>query len=154
MKNLLVYKIIILIIGFVSLFLLYTGDIYMYENLSIKFLSPSLWCGIGLWILFLINAIILTIKMNKNENDKFLKLRNIFRNIVLLVLITILLVYKMGNGVLNLYKVSHKNFNMSIYIVFAITFVSYLITTIIINRKEDNEKLNKKNTKTKKNKKN
>lgn len=145
MKKMLLYKIIIITLGVLSIICLYTGDIYMYENLSIKFLSPVLWCGIILWFLFLINASVLTIKINKNEKDKYLKIRNIVRNIVLLILMTVLLIYKIGNGVLSLYKMSNKVFNNWIYVIFALTFIICLVINIMVNHREDTVKKDKNN---------
>lgn len=136
-KKLLIYKIIIILLGFSSLCLLYTQKIYIYEKISIKTFSVGMIIGIILWIIFLINATILVFIVNKND-EKYLKLRNIQRNIVLLLLITMILIYRVGNGILTLYKLKGTSFRIMIYVIFGIIFLTYVIMTIVINKQEVN----------------
>lgn len=136
-KKLLIYKIIIILLGFSSLWLLYTQKIYIYEKISIKTFSIGMIIGIILWIIFLINATILVFIMNKND-EKYLKLRNIQRNIVLLLLITMILIYRIGNGILTLYKLKVTSFRIMIYVLFGLIFLTYVIMTIVINKQEVN----------------
>lgn len=136
-KKLLIYKIIIILLGFSSLCLLYTQKIYIYEKISIKTFSIGMIIGIILWIVFLINATVLVFIMNKND-EKYLKLRNIQRNIVLLLLITMILIYRVGNGILTLYKLKGTSFRIMIYVLFGLIFLTYVIMTIVINKQEVN----------------
>lgn len=136
-KKLLIYKIIIILLGFSSLCLLYTQKIYIYEKISIKTFSVGMIIGIILWIIFLINATILVFIVNKND-EKYLKLRNIQRNIVLLLLITMILIYRVGNGILTLYKLKGTSFRIMIYVIFGLIFSTYIIMTIVINKQEVN----------------
>ena len=75
--------------------------------------------------------------MNKND-EKYLKLRNIQRNIVLLLLITMILIYRVGNGILTLYKLKVTSFRIMIYVLFGLIFLTYVIMTIVINKQEVN----------------
>ena len=93
--------------------------------------------GIILWIIFLINATVLVFIVNKND-EKYLKLRNIQRNIVLLLLITMILIYRVGNGILTLYKLKVTSFRIMIYVLFGLIFLTYVIMTIVINKQEVN----------------
>ena len=136
-KKLLIYKIIIILLGFSSLCLLYTQKIYIYEKISIKTFSIGMIIGIILWIIFLINATILVFIVNKND-EKYLKLRNIQRNIVLLLLITMILIYRVGHGILTLYKLKGTSFRIMIYVLFGLIFLTYVIMTIVINKQEVN----------------
>lgn len=136
-KKLLIYKIIIILLGFSSLCLLYTQKIYIYEKISIKTFSVGMIIGIILWIIFLINATILVFIVNKND-EKYLKLRNIQRNIVLLLLITMILIYRVGSGILTLYKLKGTSFRIMIYVLFGLIFLTYVIMTIVINKQEVN----------------
>lgn len=136
-KKLLIYKIIIILLGFSSLCLLYTQKIYIYEKISIKTFSIGMIIGIILWIIFLINATVLVFIVNKND-EKYLKLRNIQRNIVLLLLITMILIYRVGNGILTLYKLKGTSFRIMIYVLFGLIFLTYVIMTIVINKQEVN----------------
>ena len=136
-KKLLIYKIIIILLGFSSLCLLYTQKIYIYEKISIKTFSVGMIIGIILWIIFLINAAILVFIVNKND-EKYLKLRNIQRNIILLLLITMILIYRVGNGILTLYKLKGTSFRIMIYVIFGLIFLTYIIMTIVINKQEVN----------------
>ena len=142
-KKLLIYKIIIILLGFSSLCLLYTQKIYIYEKISIKTFSVGMIIGIILWIIFLINATILVFIVNKND-EKYLKLRNIQRNIVLLLLITMILIYRVGNGILTLYKLKGTSFRIMIYVIFGLIFLTYVIMTIVINKQEVNNSKKKK----------
>lgn len=142
-KKLLIYKIIIILLGFSSLCLLYTQKIYIYEKISIKTFSVGMIIGIILWIIFLINATILVFIVNKND-EKYLKLRNIQRNIVLLLLITMILIYRVGNGILTLYKLKGTSFRIMIYVIFGLIFLTYIIMTIVINKQEVNNSKKKK----------
>ena len=123
--------------------LLYTQKIYIYEKISIKTFSIGMIIGIILWIIFLINATILVFIVNKND-EKYLKLRNIQRNIVLLLLITMILIYRVGNGILTLYKLKGTSFRIMIYVIFGLIFLTYVIMTIVINKQEVNNSKKKK----------
>lgn len=135
MKKDLINKIAVLILPLTAMYLLYTSKIYILNKFSFKSLSIGFYLGILLWIIFIIYTLIYTSKRNKEIKDKKRRLLSNLRNIILLIFITILFVYRIGNSIIILYKYSNNIFNNIIYISFAVIFVIYTIFIYIINKK-------------------
>lgn len=117
-----------------SLILLYTQPIYIYNVLTIKSLSYGMITGIIFWLIYLALSIYLVIINNQN-NHKLIKIKNLVINIGMLLLVTILLTYNIGNNILKLYEITDSNFNKAMYIIFGIFFVSDFVSVFILDRK-------------------
>ena len=49
-----------------------------------------------------------------------------------------ILIYRVGNGILTLYKLKGTSFRIMIYVIFGLIFLTYVIMTIVINKQEVN----------------
>ena len=49
-----------------------------------------------------------------------------------------ILIYRVGNGILTLYKLKGTSFRIMIYVLFGLIFLTYVIMTIVINKQEVN----------------
>ena len=131
----LLLKIIVIVIGFISIYCLYTSSIYIYDNFSFRAFSLKLWIGIIAWIVFFILGICMSYFNSKSIKKYVDQVKYFLRNIVLLLMISILLVYKIGNAVIKLYQLNNQLFNYIIYGFFALIFIAYAITLYLFNKK-------------------
>ena len=100
-----------------------------------KSFGTGMRIGVILWVLFMLNAMILTF-MNNKQDDKFEKIRNIVRNLVLIILVSLLVFYKLGNLFFKLYEMDGSVYNGIIYAIFGVVFIIYVIIAIYLNLKE------------------
>lgn len=132
-----------------SLILLYTQPIYIYNVLTIKSLSYGMITGIIFWLIYLALSIYLVIINNQN-NHKLIKIKNLVINIGMLLLVTILLTYNIGNNILKLYEITDSNFNKVMYIIFGIFFVLDFVSVFILDKKIKEQGIEEKGKKKKK----
>ena len=131
-----------------SLILLYTQPIYIYNVLTIKSLSYGMITGIIFWLIYLALSIYLVIINNQN-NHKLIKFKNLVINIGMLLLVTILLTYNIGNNILKLYEITDSNFNKAMYIIFGIFFVADFVSVFILDKKIKEQGIEEKGKKNK-----
>lgn len=135
LKLLKAYRGLIVLLGLVSIILLLFSKVYKYQEFTMKSFGTGMRIGVILWVLFMLNAMILTF-MNNKQDDKFEKIRNIVRNLVLIILVSLLVFYKLGNLFFKLYEMDGSVYNGIIYAIFGVVFIIYVIIAIYLNLKE------------------
>ncbi len=133
--KLLMLKTTIVILGALSLICIFTSNIYIYSHFTIKAFDIRLWLAIVIWLIFIVLVIILTKKMINDEKNPITKIKFYLKNISLLLMLTLILIYKVGNGIIDIYKLNNNIFNIIIYILFGTIFISYFVIIFIINKK-------------------